>query len=309
MSPLLALAVPVSVALVVGVLAPTLARRVHPATATWSLSLSALGTALATLISVGAVVVSGLLRVTRDRPLPAVVHDVPPGRLAIALLLAAPVVVGVSATGRFSLMAVSDWFAVRAAWAGVHPVDGVHVVDAPGVEAYAVPARRGLVIVHTGMLHLLDESERAVVLAHERAHLRRHHHLHILLVRACVCVNPLLHTLSRLSSEQVERWADEDAAVAVGSRPVVARTVARAALARSDGGRRGPSGLGVSSGDAVARTSALLRPAPPQRRALLCAALVIAVGLPVLAVAQADAVEDHYEHVRVLPVGHVDRVR
>jgi hypothetical protein len=60
----------------------------------------------------------------------------------------------------------------------------------------------------------------------------------------------------------LERWADEDAAAAVGDRALTARALARAALARS-GHRRasGPAGaLAAADHDVLRRAEALYAP-------------------------------------------------
>lgn len=100
--------------------------------------------------------------------------------------------------------------------------------DAP--MAYAVPGRRGHVVVSSGMLRALDDDERRVLLAHERAHLRYRHHRYIGLVDLSVAVVPMLRPLAAHVRHATERWADEAAVRAVGDRRLVARAVARAAL-------------------------------------------------------------------------------
>lgn len=104
--------------------------------------------------------------------------------------------------------------------------------DAP--LAYAVPGRRGHVVVSSGMLRALDDDERRVLLAHERAHLRYRHHRYIGLVDLSVSVIPLLKPLAAHVRHATERWADEAAVRVVGDRRLVARAVARAALVVAD---------------------------------------------------------------------------
>ena len=57
--------------------------------------------------------------------------------------------------------------------------------------------------------------------AHEQAHLRRRHHLYLLLTNIAAVANPLLWRLPDAVTEATERWADEDAAVEVGDREVL----------------------------------------------------------------------------------------
>lgn len=67
--------------------------------------------------------------------------------------------------------------------------------------------------------------------AHERAHLRHRHHLSVAMTEVVASANPLLRPVARTVTLSVERWADEDAGEAVGSRTVVAAALARAGLA------------------------------------------------------------------------------
>ncbi|HLR27904.1 MAG TPA: M56 family metallopeptidase [Ruania sp.] len=53
----------------------------------------------------------------------------------------------------------------------------VHELDQAGLQAFAMPAGWGGIIVSTGCLHTLSDQELSAVLAHERAHLRQRHHL------------------------------------------------------------------------------------------------------------------------------------
>src|SRR5581483_9371752 len=59
----------------------------------------------------------------------------------------------------------------------------------------------------SGMLALLDDAERAAVLAHERSHLRHHHALFELVVRVAVALNPLVISLEHDVRFALERWA------------------------------------------------------------------------------------------------------
>lgn len=53
----------------------------------------------------------------------------------------------------------------------------VHELDQAGLQAFALPAARGGIVMSTGCLQTLSSNELSAVLAHERAHLRQHHHL------------------------------------------------------------------------------------------------------------------------------------
>jgi Zn-dependent protease with chaperone function len=117
--------------------------------------------------------------------------------------------------------------AVRAA-----PAAGDLVVLADEqADAYALPGRPGRIVVTTGMLRSLSAEERAVLLAHERAHLTYRHHCYVAAVQLAVVANPLLARVRDEVVFGVERWADEVAAAAVSSRRAATRSLARAALA------------------------------------------------------------------------------
>jgi Zn-dependent protease with chaperone function len=102
-------------------------------------------------------------------------------------------------------------------------------LDAP--HAFAVPGRPGRILITRGMLTALDGDERRVVLAHERAHLDGRHHWLRAVTEACAALNPLLIPVREAVAYLVERGADEHAATVTGSRELVARALAKAALA------------------------------------------------------------------------------
>lgn len=81
------------------------------------------------------------------------------------------------------------------------------------------------------MLRALPADERRVMLAHERAHLTHRHDRYAAATQLAAALNPLLARVRDAAAFQIERWADEDAAHQAGSRPLAARSLARAALA------------------------------------------------------------------------------
>jgi peptidase M48-like protein len=168
---------------------------------------------------------------------------------------------------------------------------GVVVADWAQPLAVAVPGRPGEVLVTTGMLRVLGAAERRAVLAHERAHLAHRHHIAVLLAGAAAALNPLLLPVRETVVYLVERWADEVAAASVGDRRLVARAVARAALATAGAPA---SVLGVHGGVIVRRVRALQSPPPVLGRRVLvvlaaAAAVVLGCGLAAM-VATADFV-------------------
>jgi Zn-dependent protease with chaperone function len=137
------------------------------------------------------------------------------------------------------------------------------VVSDPRPTAFAVPGLHGRVVVSRSLLRSLDAEERRALLAHEWAHLRHRHHLYLILAGAAAAANPLLRPVTRALATSVERWADETAADAVGDRAVVARSLARAALARTTAG---PAGLAAAAHAVPQRVAALLADRPTLKR-------------------------------------------
>ena len=161
------------------------------------------------------------------------------------------------------------------------------VISAPEPQAIALPGRRGQrgrVLVTSGMLSVLDDAERSVLLAHERAHLRERHSRQRAIVESAAALNPLLRRTRDTVAFLLERCADEAAADAVGSRPLAARSLAKAALATS-AHQRGQA-LAFHRLAVTTRVAAL-RVAPPPHRNLPIAVVVL-IGVATT-VAAADA--------------------
>ncbi|MGW4239999.1 M48 family metalloprotease [Streptomyces sp. NPDC004749] len=174
-------------------------------------------------------------------------------------------------------------------------------------DAYALPGRPGRIVVTTGMLRALEPDERAALFAHERAHLRGRHHRVLVAVELAALCHPALRTLCEPVGYALERAADEAAAAAVGDRWLVARAIARAALAARAASAPTPdrprAALGMNAGPVPRRVAALLDTppgAPAARRPagrLVVAALVIC--LTVSGATALDAVEDLHGHVEM----------
>ncbi|CAN5754889.1 M56 family metallopeptidase [soil metagenome] len=154
---------------------------------------------------------------------------------------------------------------------------GVEILPSNEPVAYAVPGRPGHVVISVGMICQLDAAELRVLFAHERAHLRHHHHRYLAMAEVAAAIMPLLRPLLTRLRFATERWADETAASEIGDRRLVARAIARAALAS----RPADVAMGFTGTGEVARVEALL----DERRggpwfgtvfALLLAALVAA---------------------------------
>jgi len=141
--------------------------------------------------------------------------------------------------------------------------EGLEVLDVDTPLAYAVPGEPGRVVVSTGMLGALDAQERRALLAHEWSHLERRHHRYLRIAGWAGAAVPVLRPLEAHLRFATERWADEDAVIAVGDRRVVARAIARAALAGPPvpmPGVLAMAGIGVA-----ARVEALVSGPPASR--------------------------------------------
>lgn len=175
---------------------------------------------------------------------------------------------------------------------------GLAVVPSPDPYAYALPGtrgREGRIVVSTALLDCLDDRERQALVAHERAHLEGGHHRHLLVTQLAARANPFLLPLRTAVAYSTERWADEEAACAVGSRRAVATAVGKAALFSR--GAPGPGALAAfaTAGPVPRRVAALLDPEPPAglwppaSAHLGLAALVATVGTAASAVSSLNA--------------------
>jgi hypothetical protein len=274
-----------------GFAAPTLARRLPPHVATWLLSVGGLLSAAASSASLALL---AFLFLAQNPLLMARGHwsekflrghaeyAVPVGALATAAI-------GVFAA-RFVRAAARRVTAVRDAYrlAAELPASGgeLVVLDATGRQAFAVPGRPGRIVVTTGLLRSLDAGQRRALLAHERAHLARRHHLHQSVVALAASVNPLLGRLPAALELSCERWADEDAA------HVCRRATVADALTRAAAGTPLTASavvLAAAAGDVATRVVALRAPAP---KLVLWRVTLLSVLLAATAVAVAVALHD-----------------
>jgi len=287
-----------------------LAERLPPRTATWLLTVSAVVLAGTSCAALGLLAIAAAMRIPvvdsmAGMSLRAVIDrdpaSLPVGVIAAALLGVAALAAVRAACLRTVALVAAHREARRLAGDGQPAGDEqvLTIVD-DSVDAYAVPGRPGRIVITSGMIDALTEPEREVLLAHERTHVSACHYVFTALVRLSAAANPLLRPLAAAVNYSVERWADERAASVTGSRPLVAHTVAKAALAAAAAPARragpvvalpaltGPSPLG-RRGSVPRRVDALLGP-PPQRSIVLLA-LAIAV-LTVCGLAAVDAAGD-----------------
>ncbi|MFF5404458.1 M56 family metallopeptidase [Streptomyces misionensis] len=243
--------------------------RLHPRTATVLLTSVATVMALCSTLCLALLMVVGTAQLPGN-PLPdgwsdpEVRESVPrheiTGKAAIPALLAV-----VAACGRALVRHARVRRRAHRALTGL-PDTRVAVLPDPAPYAYALPGgRRDRIVVSTAMLASLTSRERRALFAHERAHLAARHHRHLLLARLAACANPFLLPLCTAVAYTAERWADEEAARAVGSRRVVARAIGRAALAGTRGAPAPTLPALAAPGPLPRRVAALLGPAPATR--------------------------------------------
>ncbi|WP_234538816.1 M56 family metallopeptidase [Streptomyces shenzhenensis] len=293
-----------------------LAERCEPRLATWLLTASSLILGAATTVSLGLLAVAGLIRVPQLAALGhwsahTAQHD-DPTQLSVSLLA------GLLLAGAAVMAARMLWRRARslaaAAWeAACMPArDGLVVTENDAPDAFALPGLPGRIVVSTGMLHALDESEHDILLAHERAHLTAHHYAFVALAQLGAAANPLLRPLAVAVTYTIERWADENAAASTGDRRRVARTVGKAALAAHHApalSRMAGAALGIfgirghrdrlaSAGPVPRRVAALLAP-PLRRHPVLTAATAAVLAAAALGAAEAA----HDLHLLLATVG------
>ncbi|MFE8944444.1 M56 family metallopeptidase [Streptomyces sp. NPDC007856] len=304
---------PLLLSLIAPLGARPLAERCEPRLATWLLTASSLVLGAASTTSLGLLAVAGLIRVPQLAALGhwsagTAQHDAP---AALSVSLIAGLLLG----GAVLMAARMLWRRARslaaAAWdAACMPArDGLVVVPDDAPDAFAIPGLPGRVVVSTGMLHTLEESEHDILLAHERAHLTAHHYAFVALAQLGAAANPFLRPFATAVTYTIERWADENAAASTGDRRRVARTVGKAALAahrtpalaRIAGaalgflGRRSPL---AKAGPVPRRVAALLAP-PLGRHPVLTAATAAVLTAATLATAEAA----HDFHLLLRTVG------
>lgn len=284
----LAVYVPILIPVLAALFARPLADRLPPATATWLLAGSALALATASSAGLGLL---GLTALGRVPPLDAlsnlsagIMASDDPASLPVAIAAGALLTAAAFAVGRVLFRRVR---AIVAAGRQAQRLPGaaqVVVTEDTAADAYTLPGLPSRIVITDGMLRALSRAEREVLLAHERTHAGRAHFLFTSIARLAATANPLLRPMAAEVGFTVERWADEHAARVTGDRPLVARAVARAALATSASPpARDPvaGSLGLTgdemrdAGPVPRRVAALLAPAPRPRLLLFAAALAL----------------------------------
>ncbi|MEU0026167.1 M56 family metallopeptidase [Streptomyces sp. NPDC006335] len=243
-------------------------QQLHPRLATRLLTGVAGVMALCSTVCLGLLMVVGTAQLPGN-PLPdgwsdpqvrqAVPYDEVAGTAAVPVLLAVAAVCGrtLRRHGRLRREA-------HRALAGL-PDTEVAVLSDDLPYAHALPGgTRDRIVVTTALLAALGPAERRALFAHERAHLAARHHRFLLVARLAADANPFLRPLRTAVAYTTERWADEEAARAVGDRRTVARAIGRAALISR--GTPAPTLAGLAlPGPVPRRVAALLGPAPATR--------------------------------------------
>ena len=294
----LAVYLPLLMPLLAAAAARPLASRLPPVVATWLLVLSAIALALASSAVLGMLALTALVRVPLVESLAGMSrsvisqHDpaaVPVAIAAGALLVAAVTMACRTSWRRTRALIAAGRQARRLPGAGQVVVTDDETAD-EAADAHTLPGVPCRIVVTTGMLRALSRSERAVLLAHERAHASGLHYLFTTATRLAAAANPLLCPVATAVGYTVERWADERAAAITGDRELAARAIAHAALAATAAPPRRPASAAAMlgavriparmrrTGPVPRRAAALLRP-PPQPQLLLLAAAVVLVAV------------------------------
>ncbi|MFF2214969.1 M56 family metallopeptidase [Streptomyces antibioticus] len=255
-------------------------QRLHPRTATRLLTGVAAVMAVCSTVCLGLLMVVGTAQLPGN-PLPdawsdpevraAVPHDEIAGRAAVPTLCVVAVVCARTLWRHHRVRRHA-----HRALAGLPATQVAVLRDATAAYAYALPGGRygldgqrgsgpgrayGRIVVTSALLDCLEPAERRALFAHERAHLDARHHRHLLAVRLAAQANPFLRPLRTAVAYTAERWADEEAARAVGNRRTVARAIGKAALVSH--GAAPPPGLAALVPPGVAAPPGLAALVPP----------------------------------------------
>ena len=158
----------------------------------------------------------------------------------------------------------------------------VLIIDKDTPAAYCLPCGRHRVVISAGTLSRLSTRQLHAVLAHERAHLRGHHHLMLAVAAALARAFPAVPLLARAAAELAvlaEMTADDAAARHHDPADLAAALVTLASAGIST------TALTAGGPAAIARIQRLLAPpAPPGLpvRAVRLAAGLAALMIPVV---------------------------
>lgn len=297
--------VPFAASLLLTAASRVLVGRVRPVAAVWALSAAMPVLAAST---VGALLVIACPLPARVPPVaalgqwaPGTVESQAPVAPALSLLALAGLAWLAFRLFREMASVIHEARIAVAAGALQRPPSGVVVVDDAAPHAHAVGvaiAGRGVVVVSSGLLRLLDAEERAAVLAHERAHLRHQHTLLAIVARVAAALNPLVAPARGDLAYAMERSADE-AAVPAHGRDALASAIAKTALAEGPATAIALPGFGLHRHGVAARVAALLNEPAERARAAWALVALAAVAATALGWALHDT-ERFFETVRLL---------
>lgn len=162
---------------------------------------------------------------------------------------------------------------------------GATVVDTDVAAAYCLPGRHGRIVLTTAAVSGLGHDELAAVIAHERAHLREHHHIAVAVAHGLASAFPYVPLFAAAAGEiarLVEMRADDVAARDTDEVSVAAALVALA-------GMRAPrAALAAADTAGASRVLRLLQPVAPVgsfRPVAIVAALTLLLLAPALVAA------------------------
>lgn len=163
-------------------------------------------------------------------------------------------------------------------------LDDVCVLDHPVPVVYCIPSRTRPIVVSSGALDQLEDSELQAVLTHERAHLHHRHHVLLTMVDALAAALawlPTFRAARRHLPLLLEMTADEIAARRWGHRTVATALRKLAILPRPAGGLAAGGSSNSQLGQRLARLEASPTTDDAQVRRLtwLTAATSVAVPL------------------------------
>jgi Zn-dependent protease with chaperone function len=308
-----AVIIAIAVSLLVAATGPALGRRLPPAAATRLL------VAASVLVAGCSVFVTGVMAFTWIGQLPLVAAF--GGWSAATLRSADPIPTEAAAASTVLLLpAAARWVVVVARRCAaliaayrscrhLTAAGALVVVDDQRPDAFTTPQPAGRIVVTTGLLQALTGDERRVVLAHETSHLLHRHTWWLLIADLAAAANPLLRPTARAAARCVERWADEDAATAIGDRRLAARSLARIALLTRNPDLARPLALAATGGDVPSRVRALLAPPPPPRPVSVAALAALLLVLSAATVMVQHRGEQLFEHAGRHPVAAAEHPR
>lgn len=169
-----------------------------------------------------------------------------------------------------------------------HESGDVVVLDTAERAAYCVAGAPNVVVVTSGALAALEDSELAAVLAHEHAHLSGRHAPLTAVLRAIATTLPGLRLATAGCAEitrLLEMCADDKAAGKHGSEPLLGGLLAILGVSEP-----APSGALAAAGTAVlARAERLVDPVSPMQRATTRTALLGVIAATVTGLASVAA--------------------